>query len=96
MKAGAGKTVITPPLPVQLAGHQGRRTATTVADHLWARAIVLENAGERAAIVSADLLWLDREQCEGVRHEVQRATGISPQMQPASKSHTIESSAAKS
>jgi len=76
MRAGTAKTVITPPLPVQLAGHKGRRVGVSVADELHSRALVLEKGNEKICIVSNDLLWLGRNHVKRIRDIVFNLTGI--------------------
>ena len=76
MRAGVGVSVITPPLPVQLAGHRGRRVATYIRDHLKAKSIVFEDRDRLVAIVSVDLLWLDRGHVAAVRAIIEEVTGI--------------------
>ncbi len=63
---------------MQLAGHRGRRVAVDVADELHARALVLEQDGRRYAVVSSDLLWLERDHVGRIRAAVERLTGIPP------------------
>ena len=68
MKAGYGRGLLTPPMGVELAGYGyylGRR-AESVRDPLYARAVMLEQEGERFLIISCDLLGLSREVCEAV------------------------------
>jgi hypothetical protein len=79
MRAGVGSVIITPPLPVQLAGHKGRRIATNINDDLKSKAIVFEDADRRVAMVSVDLLWLDREQIHHIRQLIESETGIPSQ-----------------
>lgn len=76
MRAGAGQAIITPPLPVQLAGHKGPRSAIGVHDELRARAVVMHDGDRLAALVSVELLWLGREHCRVIRSFVQDTTGI--------------------
>ena len=68
MRAGLGRREITPPMGVELAGYGYylERRAQTVRDPLYARALILEQDGLRAMIVSCDLLGLSRAVCEEV------------------------------
>lgn len=76
MRIGTAKTVITPPLPVQLAGHKGKRLGISVADELYSKAIVLEKNDEKICIISNDLLWLGRNQVQRLRDLIFSLTGI--------------------
>lgn len=68
LRAGVGIRVITPPLGVPLGGYAARvEPARGVHDDLHARALVLEAGGERAALVSLELLYATRELVEEVR-----------------------------
>ena len=62
MRAGYGKTEITPPLGVELAGYGYylKRRATRVDDPLFVRAVALEDRGRTYVVVSCDILGLDR------------------------------------
>jgi hypothetical protein len=61
-KAGLARVNITPELPIWLSGYGSRnKPATTKNDDLWAKALVLEDvSGNRAAIVTMDLVGIDR------------------------------------
>lgn len=65
MRAGFGKTLLTPPLGVELAGYGYylQRQAKYVLDPLYARAVLLEDGARRALMVSCDLLGLSAEVC---------------------------------
>ena len=62
MRAGYGKTEITPPLGVELAGYGYylKRRATRVDDPLFVRAVALEDRGHTYVVVSCDILGLNR------------------------------------
>ena len=76
--AGFATADITPPLGTDLCGYgyYTDRKATEVRDHLLARAVVLESAGKRIAIVGTDLVAVTLQQTEEVRKEVAKVTGI--------------------
>ncbi len=69
MEAGADTRVITPSLeqPVFLAGFQGDRRATGVADDLRVRTIALRGGGRPFAIAVCDLIGLVREDTLAIR-----------------------------
>ncbi len=62
-RAGWAKEDLTPPFPAPLAGYGKRegRLSTGVRDPVVARALVLEAAGGRVAIVSCDLIGIPAE-----------------------------------
>lgn len=78
MRAGFGKTEITPPLGVELAGYGYYlgRTADKVLDPLFARAAAFEQGGERYLLVSCDCLGLSREIVGTVENMLQKDGGI--------------------
>ena len=76
MRAGLGRAVITPELPVFLAGYGDRHDpATTVHDDLMAHVLVVEVDGARAALVTLDLLVLSRDFSEPIRARVAEIVG---------------------
>jgi hypothetical protein len=80
-RAGVARVDITPELPIWLSGYGGRnKPAATKLDDLWAKALVLEDAaGRRAVLVTMDLVGIDRklsrEVCRRIeeRHKLPRA-----------------------
>lgn len=70
MQAGAAQVVINPPLPVQLAGYGCERVCTEIGDDLVARALVVEADGRLVALLSAELLWLERRNVLALREKV--------------------------
>ena len=59
MKIGFSKLDITPPVGIPLGGYAGYRPCGAAHDPLHCRAVVLEQAGERYALVALDLLCAD-------------------------------------
>jgi hypothetical protein len=89
LKAAAAETVITPPLGIDLTGFGGRPgPATGVHSDLYARALVLELASDRLAIVSLDLLGLDLDLVRRTRALIEQATGIPGERVLLNSSHT--------
>lgn len=68
MRAGFGKSELTPPMGVELAGYGYYlgRCAQSVRDPLCARALMLEDGGMRALIICCDLLGLSCAVCDAV------------------------------
>lgn len=73
MLAGYARVDITPALPVPLAGHVslGERLATNVRDPLFATAIVIAAPQPLYALVTVDLLLIDRDLLGDVRAQTQ-------------------------
>lgn len=90
LRVGAATVVITPPLGTPMAGYYSERAAEGVHDDLYARALVLEKDGARAALVSLDLISTPRQVVTEARREVERATGVRGDavMISATHSHT--------
>lgn len=59
MKLGFAKQNITPPPGLALGGYAGYRPNSGVHDPLWCKAVLLEQAGERYALVVLDLMCVD-------------------------------------
>ncbi|MBP0635907.1 neutral/alkaline non-lysosomal ceramidase N-terminal domain-containing protein [Cupriavidus sp. AcVe19-6a] len=76
MRAGASDVIITPPLPVQLAGHKGQRVAVGILDDIHARCVVIQDCDRSVAIISVELLWLSREHISQIRTIINSLTGI--------------------
>ncbi|NUQ01700.1 MAG: neutral/alkaline non-lysosomal ceramidase N-terminal domain-containing protein, partial [Armatimonadetes bacterium] len=88
MRVGFSKITITPPLPVQMAGYGVERPANAIADELHARALVCEHEGRTVALLTADLLWLERRHLRVLRQRVEELTGIPGDHFMAAASHT--------
>lgn len=77
LKAGFGKSVITPKAGARLMGYANRTAPSTgVHDDLHARAMVLEVDGKTWAIGVAELCYLREPQVAAVREIVQKRTGF--------------------
>ena len=90
LRVGAASAKITPPPGAPMAGYYYNRAADGVHDDLWAKAIVLDLGGTRAAIVACDIAALPRPIIEQARREIERDPGIPPErvMISATHSHT--------
>lgn len=87
MRIGFAKTDITPPLGTELAGYAGYRPCSGVHDPLWCKAVVLEQNGQRYALVVLDLMCVD----ESLQLHIARALeqeGIAQQRLIVSAIHT--------
>lgn len=76
LRVGAAKVKITPPVGIPMAGYYHARGATSIHDDLFARAIVLENNGVKAALVSLDLITTKRNMVEEARRLIASDTDI--------------------
>ena len=89
-KAGAATVVITPPAGTPLAGYYSFRAADGVLDDLYAKAVVVEQDGAKAAFVTLDLITTTRPMVAAARQLIAEQTGIAPErvMISATHSHT--------
>ncbi len=76
LRAGAAAVNITPPAGAPMAGYYHERAADGVHDELFARAIVLESGGTKAALVSLDLITTTIDLVADARAAIETATGI--------------------
>jgi hypothetical protein len=97
VNVGFGSAVITPELPVVLAGFGARKgTATGVHDDLTAQAVVLRSDDVTACLLVLDLLLLGADFAGPVRRAVGAALGIDPAQVMTSCTHTHAGPAATS
>ncbi|UCH34736.1 MAG: neutral/alkaline non-lysosomal ceramidase N-terminal domain-containing protein [Armatimonadota bacterium] len=89
LRAGAAQVDITPQPGVWLTGY-GTRTepSTGVHDPLFARALYLESAGRRAALVAADIIGFDEDLVGRIRDRVKTRTDIHPSHLMLAATHT--------
>src|SRR5688572_1549958 len=76
LRVGAAAVRITPPPAAPLAGYYHERAAAGVHDDLYAKAIVLEKDGVKAALVALDLISTTRGLVEDARREIGKTTGL--------------------
>jgi neutral ceramidase len=80
LKVGCGRRDITPYPekfgPIDMRGSFSRRPATEVNDPLHARAIYFEGGGDRAALVTLDLIGTPRELMQDVRARLADTLGL--------------------
>jgi hypothetical protein len=72
-KVGVARVNITPELPIWLSGYGGRnRPANSTIDELWAKALVLEDAnGKRAVLLTLDLVGVSRDLSQEVCRRIE-------------------------
>jgi len=89
-KAGAAKVVITPEKHLWMSGYGGRtKPAEEKETELWAKALVLEDAkGKKAALVTLDLVGIDRELSQEVCRRIEKKYGLPREAIILACSHT--------
>lgn len=88
LQAGVATVDITPPLGTLINGDFITHYATHIHDRLYARALVLEQAGRLVAICVADICAMRRPLLDEVKTAVQQVTGIPPGHVLISSTHT--------
>jgi len=89
VRAGVARVDITPPPGIDLTGFILREgPCSGVHDPLYATALVLENGGDSAALVSCDVIGVGRRLVQRVREAVARICGIRPDHQMYCCTHT--------
>lgn len=86
MKAGIARVDITPPLGTPLAGSCTLRPARCVLDRLFAKALVLQQDGQKHAILAADLIGFNERMVDRLRRHARRR-GIATLLCNASHTH---------
>lgn len=90
LTVGAAQVDITPPVGIPMAGYYSVRGAEGTHDPLWAKVIVFEQDGTRAALVGLDLITTTFGMVTEARQAIEAKTGIpgSHVMISATHSHT--------
>src|SRR5438034_15983 len=76
LTAGAATADVTPPRGCPMAGYYSARGAEGTHDPLFARVLVFEKDGTRAALVTLDLIGTTRGLVEESRRRIEATTGI--------------------
>jgi neutral ceramidase len=89
-KVGIAQVEITPERPVWMAGYAARdHPAEGTVHPLWAKALMVEDGrGQRAVIVTTDLIGLVRDVSDTVGARVHQRTGVPRERIVLSSSHT--------
>jgi len=89
-KAGAARVNITPKELMWMSGYGARdKPAEGKLTDLWAKALVLEDGdGQRAVLISLDLVGIDRETSNAVRDELKKQHGLERRQIAICCSHT--------
>ena len=89
LQAGAARIDITPHLGCEMAGYAGRTEGSrSIADPLYAKAIVLTDDQQKIALVTTDLIGVKSDLVEQVRSKVASGTDLSADNIMISCSHT--------
>jgi hypothetical protein len=88
LRVGRAAVKITPPAGMPMAGYYSIRLNEGVHDDLFAKAIVLEHGGVRAALVACDVVSIPRAFAEEARTLIERETGIPGAHVMISATHT--------
>jgi neutral ceramidase len=89
LMAGAGKMNITPPFGCEMSGFVARQgNSVGIHDELWARALVIDDGRRKIALVTADLIGIDRSLLAKVREALTQWTDIEPEALILSATHT--------
>ena len=76
LRVGAASVDITPPVGTPMAGYYAESLSKGVHDPLFAKAIVLERGGKKAALVALDLISTPMVLVEEARREIEKTSGI--------------------
>ncbi len=88
MRAAFYECDVTPPIGGYLWGYYSRRIAEDVSSRLYAKAVVIEDNGSVAAIVSVDSCSLPEEMHDIVTERIYSYTGIKPENVCICATHT--------
>jgi neutral ceramidase len=89
-QGGVARVKITPEQPMWMAGYASRtRAATGTLCDLWARTLVIQDPhGERAVLVSLDLVGIDRELAASITDQLNHQFGLDRHRVALCFSHT--------
>src|SRR5262245_20009419 len=88
-RAGTAKVKVTPEEPGCPLAYDRHQKAEGVESELWARALALEDAeGRRAVLVSADILGFPPSLARSIRRDVQARFGLGDGQLLLAASHT--------
>jgi len=96
LKAGVARVNITPPVGFPQAGFAARKEVSQgILDDLFAKALVLDDGKIRIAMVTCDLLGLDKDVVAEIRHLIEKKTDIKGDNVMIACSHTHSGPAVK-
>src|SRR5260221_14245433 len=89
LKAGTGKSKITPRVGAKLIGYGNRLgPSTAVHDDLYARALVFDDGTEQLALCSVEMLWLRQRDVDAARTVVADHCALKPEQVFIFTTHT--------
>ena len=89
LRVGASAVVITPALGAAMAGYYSPRASEGVHDDLYAKSIIFEQDGQKAALVSCDLISMPHRLAAEARELIERQVpGLPPERVMISATHT--------
>ena len=88
LRVGSAAVVITPQLGTPLAGYYNTRISDSVHDDLFAKAVLLECGGTRAAMVCCDLITMPPNVAAKARELIEKETGLKGDQVIISATHT--------
>lgn len=88
LRVGMATRDITPPLNYPMAGYFSGRSSTGTLDPLMAKALVLEQDGEKVALVFCDVISVNRSWSDAAREGAARAIGVSKEKVGIGATHT--------
>ncbi len=88
LRLGRAAVKITPPVGVPMGGSYATRISEGLLDDLFAKALVFDLDGTRAAIVACDLVALNRAVVDQTRRLIEKQTGLRPEQVLLSATHT--------
>ena len=89
LTAGTAAAIITPPVGTAMEGYGARQDVSQgVHDDLHARALVIDDGSSAVALVSCDLLGVDRRLVAEARERASQATGIPQEQILIAATHT--------
>src|SRR6266513_1410144 len=87
IRVGSAAVVITPQIGTPLAGYYETRISTGVHDDLYAKALVIDCGGSRAAMVCCDLITMPPNIAQEARRLIEKDTGLKPEQVMISATH---------
>lgn len=88
LRVGTGAVKITPPMGAAMSGYYYNRGAEGVHDDLYAKALVFESNGEKAAMVACDLSGIPREIVMEARKRIEASGTLRGDRVMISATHT--------
>jgi len=96
IKIGVSSKTITPPIGIPMAGFSGRTEVSQgVHDDLYGKILLIENKEKRAALITLDIIGLNRSEMNRLREIIGKHVGTPPSNVMIACSHTHSGPAVK-